>query len=377
MNELSKWATSPYLAAALILITFAPVLSGCSAVLRRPPEPETPTSKPAPTRTPTPTTMPIPYEFHLFVTRENGIAIHGATVELAIAEGTFTSSQTTSKVGEVFWRNLPGAAIDLVISARGYFMREDTLTLDPGRNAIVVRLERSCPELTDISALSFPTYHVQGLAVSELIYYITSIDTQSNRAWLFTVDRATLDPIKQQDLTEGTLTHPGGIELDGTYLWIPNAEYDSDGPSKILALDPHTLQVLRSFNVGTHISLIASNGSDRLYGTDWASANFYVWDWEGNLIETVPSPTGVEYQDCQFVDPHLICGGYERPVNIGLVDVIDPLSWSLVDRIDLGKTRLGHPLTREGLSILSGELYLLPEDGPESKVMTYRLCSNP
>ncbi len=197
-------------------------------------------------------------------------------------------------------------------------------------------LDANSLELLDSDALNFPTYHVQGLVVTEDIYYVTAIDLDNNRAWLITVDRDSLAPLEQKELTEGTLIHPGGIELDGTYLWIPNAEYDADGPSKISALDPQSLEVSRSFSVGTHISLIASNGADRLYGTDWASANFYVWDWDGNPIETISSPTGVDYQDCQFVDPHLVCGGYEG--GVGSIDIIDPASWTLVNRIGVGAT---------------------------------------
>jgi maltose-binding protein MalE len=231
-------------------------------------------------------------------------------------------------------------------------------------------LEANSLELLDSDALNFPTYHVQGLVVTEDIYYITAIDLDNNRAWLFTVDRDSLAPLEQKDLTEGTLIHPGGIELDGTYLWIPNAEYDANGPAKILALNPQSLEVSRSFTVSTHISLIASNGADRLYGTDWASANFYVWDWDGNPIETIASPTGVEYQDCQFVDPHLVCGGYEG--GGGSIDIIDPASWTLVNRINVGVTSPGNLLTREGLSIFDGKVYLLPDDGPDSEVLIYQ-----
>ncbi len=231
-------------------------------------------------------------------------------------------------------------------------------------------LEANGLELLDSDALNFPTYHVQGLAVTEDIYYVTSIDLDNDRAWLFTVDRDSLALQEQKELTEGTLIHPGGIELDGTYLWIPNAEYDSDGPAKILALDPQSLEVSRTFTVSAHISLIASNGTDRLYGTDWASANFYVWDWDGNPIEIVASPTDVDYQDCQFVDPYLVCGGYEG--DSGAIDIIDPGSWTLVHRINVGVTSLGHPLTREGLSFFGGRIYLLPEDGPDSEVLIYQ-----
>jgi maltose-binding protein MalE len=231
-------------------------------------------------------------------------------------------------------------------------------------------LEANSLELLDSDALNFPTYHVQGLAVTEDIYYVTAVDRDDERAWLFKVDRNSLSLLEQKNLTEDALIHPGGIELDDTYLWIPNAEYDPDGPTKVLAIDPQSLEVTKTFTVSDHISLIASNGMDRLYGTNWGSADFYVWDWDGNPIEIVASPTDMDYQDCQFVDPHLICGGYEG--GFGAIDVIDPGSWTLVNRINVGVTSLGHPLTREGLSFFGSRIYLLPEDGPNSEVLIYQ-----
>jgi hypothetical protein len=230
-------------------------------------------------------------------------------------------------------------------------------------------LEANGLKLLGSDALNFPTYHVQGLAMTEDIYFVTSIDRENERGWLFTVNRDTLALVEQKELTEGALTHPGGIELDESYLWIPIAEYDSHGPSKILGLNPQSLEVSKSFTVPTHISLIASNGVDRLYGTDWASAHFYVWDWNGNLIEIVSSPTSVDYQDCQFVDPYLICGGYAG--RAGSIDILDPENWTLINRINVGESKEGNLLTREGLSFFDGRIYLLPDDGPESEVLLY------
>lgn len=355
------------------------VLVGCGA-------PSTPpiSVPPAPTRTlspPTPTITPLPYSLCLFVTNEeDGLAVVGGTVELAVVDGTYTSKQTSSNIGEVCWRDLPGATIALVISKPGYFAKEETLTLDRGHNGVVISIEPdTCLdlELLGIIALNFPTYHVQGLAVTEDTYYISSVDRDGNRGWLFKVDRETLILLEEQELTKGALIHPGGIEMDDTYLWIPNAEYDRDGPTEILAFDTQNLEVSRTFSVNDHIGLIASNGIDRLYGANWDSVNFYVWDWDGNLIEMVANPTDMHYQDCEFSDPYLICGGTKNGTPSGTIDFIDPGNWTLVYRIEVRDTSLGHPLTREGLSLFGDEVFLLPEDGPDSEIMIYQVCGIP
>jgi len=237
----------------------------------------------------------------------------------------------------------------------------------------------TCPdlELLDSNPLNFPTYHVQGLAVTEDLYYISSVDRDDDRGWLFKVDRESLILLEEQELTKGALIHPGGIEMDDTYLWIPNAEYDRDGPTEILAFDTQSLEVSRTFSVNDHIGLIASNGTDRLYGANWDSVNFYVWDWDGNLIEMVANPTDMNYQDCEFSDSYLICGGTKNGSPSGTIDFIDPGNWTLVYRIEVRDTSLGHPLTREGLSLFGDEVFLLPEDGPDSEIMIYQACGIP
>lgn len=233
-----------------------------------------------------------------------------------------------------------------------------------------------CLELLDSHTLRFPTYHVQGLAVTEDAYYVSSVDRESEQGWLFQVDRDSLSLQARRELTAGALVHPGGMHMDGIYLWIPNAEYDRDGPTEILQLDPKTLETVGAFTVDDHIGLIASDGTDRLYGANWDSLSFYVWDWDGNLIEKVDSPTRVKYQDCEFLDRLLVCGG-QKDRNRGAIDFIDPESWTLVDGIAVGGTGQGHSVTHEGLSLSGDIVYLLPEDGPNSEVLLYRLCRMP
>lgn len=237
--------------------------------------------------------------------------------------------------------------------------------------------ESDCLVPLDSQALQFPTYHVQGLAVTEDNYYVSSVDKEGEQGWLFRVDRDTLSLQDTIELTDGAMIHPGGIQMDGTYLWIPNAEYDRDGPTEILGLDPQSLDAVKAFLVDDHIGLIASNGTDRLYGANWDSPNFYVWDWDGNLIQKVDSPTSVAYQDCEFLDPLLVCGGTKSRGCPGAIDFIDPKSWTLVDRVEVGETSLGHALTREGLSLFGESVYFLPEDGPDSELLRYQLCEVP
>jgi hypothetical protein len=236
--------------------------------------------------------------------------------------------------------------------------------------------ESNCLEILDSQALQFPTHHVQGLAVTEDAYYVSSVDKEGQQGWLFKVDRDSLEVQVRKELTKGALIHPGGMQMDGTYLWVPRAEYDENGPTEILQLEPQTLEMVRSFSVDDHIGLVASDGTGKLYGANWDARSFYVWDWDGNLIEKVDGPTRVKYQDCEFHDPYLVCGG-QRSSKRGAIDFIDPRSWTIADSMAAGETGVEHSLTHEGLSLLGETVYLLPEDGPNSEVLLVQLCRRP
>ena len=155
------------------------VLVGCGS-----PSPPPISEPPAPARTltpPTPTITPIPYSVCPFVTsEEDGLAVEGGTVELAVVDGTFTSKQTSSEIGEVCWSDLPGATIGLIISKPGYFTKEETLTLDRGPNGVLIGLV----EITETQAGSLPLvrahahndYEHQGPLFDALDQGFTSIE---------------------------------------------------------------------------------------------------------------------------------------------------------------------------------------------------------
>ena len=54
------------------------------------------------------------------------------------------------------------------------------------------------------------------------------------------------------DLTlgEGAIYHPGGIDYDGRYIWVPVAEYRPNSRSIIYRVDPATMKARRCFGFG-------------------------------------------------------------------------------------------------------------------------------
>ena len=218
--------------------------------------------------------------------------------------------------------------------------------------------------------LKFSTYHVQGLDVTERFYFVTSVDRGQDRAWLFKIDRKNARLVSKKELTDGALIHPGGLQYDGRFLWVPNAEYKRQSRTVVYRLDPDTLEIRASFGVDDHIGAVASDGKNRLYGVNWDALHFYTWDVDGRKLKKVDSPTSMAYQDIKYFAGKLLCSGHKD--NVSAVDIIDPESWTLIKRFHLPKDRWRSTLTREGMAF-DGNLYFLPDDGPDSRILIFSL----
>lgn len=237
-------------------------------------------------------------------------------------------------------------------------------------NALQILLDSTDVELIRQVPLRFSTHHVQGLDLTEQFYFVTSVDREQRRAWLFKIDRQDGNLNSKMDLTEGTRIHPGGIQFDGRTLWIPNAEYKRESRTMIYGVDPNSLEISRSFPVDDHIGAIASDGKNLLYGVNWDAIHFYTWDLDGHQFNKVDSPTSVAYQDIKYCAGKLLCSGHKD--GRSAIDVIDPETWSLVKRIDLPQDRWKTALSREGMAF-DENLYFLPDDGPDSHILIFAL----
>jgi hypothetical protein len=240
----------------------------------------------------------------------------------------------------------------------------------PPEDTLKALLDSKNIELIDHVPLRFATYHVQGLDLTKRYYFATSVDREQKRAWLFKIDRKSGQLNSKMDMTDGPLIHPGGIQFDGKYLWVPNAEYRRESRTMIYGIDPNRLEILRSFKVGDHIGAMASDGKDLLYGVNWDAVHFYVWDFDGDQLNKVDSPTSAAYQDIKFCGGRLLCSGHQDGRSV--IDIIDPEAWSLVKRIDLPPDQWKTNLSREGMAF-DGNLYFLPDDGPDSQILTFAL----
>lgn len=225
--------------------------------------------------------------------------------------------------------------------------------------------------------LKLPAHHVQGLAVSDSSFWISTVDRAAQKGWVFRVDRESLQIKVARDVTIKSQYHPGGIQLVGGALWVPVAEYRPRSTTTVLKLDPSTLETLGAFACDDHLGAIAADGKGTLYAFNWDARLVYVFDEQGQVQRKLDNPTGVAYQDVNYDDGMLYgCGrATVDGKKIAVVDALDPKTCALKMRYALqGETLSGGAnFSREGLAKLYDDFYLLPEDGPKSAVYRFAI----
>lgn len=192
--------------------------------------------------------------------------------------------------------------------------------------------------------------------------WVTSVDEENKKGFLhqFSGDSGKIE--REVEIDAGERFHPGGIALDGEYIWIPIAEYRPSSTSVIQRRNRETLSLSFAFDVPDHIGCIAAT-PEYLIGGNWDAKEFYVWDRNGRLVNKVHSETQNAYQDMKFSGGYLVASGL-LPNQTGVIDWLEVPSFRLVRRLAAGQTDRQIPFTQEGMTIRGTELLLLPEDDP-------------
>ena len=188
-------------------------------------------------------------------------------------------------------------------------------------------------ELSETIELDHPIYHPQGMVKVGEYFFISAVELlECPQQYSRDVPEGSPDRTEGKGRghlfkfsQEGNLSgrvelgeealhiyHPGGIDYDGTDLWVPVAQYRPHSQSILYRVDPKSLKAKEAFRVDDHIGGVAFDPRDRLlHGISWGSRTFYTWTRDGD--EAARSRNGsyyVDYQDCQFVAPHyMLCGG--------------------------------------------------------------------
>jgi hypothetical protein len=209
--------------------------------------------------------------------------------------------------------------------------------------------------------ITFNTYHPQGMVKIGDMFFVSSVevrvptrrlaqpaggydrDTGEGAGHLFKFDnRGNL--IADLRLGEGTMYHPGGLDYDGTYIWVPVAEYRPNSRSLVYRVDPVSMRATEMFRFADHIGAVVHNTDDHtLHGVSWGSRRFYRWTLgrhgsvtnaaaPADKLRTLNTSYYVDYQDCKYAgDRRMLCTGVTelrqapdaRPFRLGGIDLVD------------------------------------------------------
>ncbi len=204
----------------------------------------------------------------------------------------------------------------------------------------VLRLTRAA-KWNQVSAvkLGFKTFHPQGMVKIGENFFVSSVDimepTQRYPELRDGYDRDTgkgqghlfkIGPdgklLADLVLGEGTIYHPGGIDFDGEFIWVPVAEYRPNSQSIIYKVDPNTMKAVEVFRFRDHVGGIVHDTENKsLHGVSWGSRRFYAWPLgaDGRITNANAKPEElrvmnpaqyIDYQDCHYLGARqMLCSG--------------------------------------------------------------------
>jgi Family of unknown function (DUF6454) len=254
--------------------------------------------------------------------------------------------------------------------------------------------------LVDRVPVSFRTFHPQGMVRIGDTFFVSSVevrvppkrlpapadghdrDTGEGVGHLFKIDRAG-NLVTDLKLGEGAIYHPGGIDYDGTHLWVPVAEYRPNSRSIIYRVAPDTMTATRVTAIDDHIGAIVRDAAtNALHGVSWGSRRFYRWTLDdkggvmGEATRRLNPSHYVDYQDCKSIAAsRMLCTGVAEmrsapdapPFALGGLDLIDLKDGRPIHQVPVllwtpaGRSMTQNPAWLEPTAMgLRG--YFMPED---------------
>ena len=187
--------------------------------------------------------------------------------------------------------------------------------------------------------INFNTFHPQGMVKIGDTLYVSSVDirtptkrypqlqdgydrdTGEGVGHLFKLDMKG-NLLSDLTLGDGSVYHPGGIDFDGTVIWVPVAEYRPNSRAIIYRVDPATMKATEVVRYGDHIGGIVHNTEAKsLHGVSWGSRRFYRFalDTDGKVTNAGTPPEQlrvinpalyIDYQDCKYLGrQEALCSG--------------------------------------------------------------------
>ena len=253
--------------------------------------------------------------------------------------------------------------------------------------------------------MQFDTQHPQGMVKIGDDFYVSSVeirkpttrypqpvdgydrDTGEGAGHLFKFDK-TGKLLADLPLGEGSAYHPGGIDYDGRYIWVPVAEYRPNSASIVYRVDPATMKATEVFRFKDHVGGIVHNTEAKtLHGVSWGSRRFYRFtlDDQGRVTNASVPPAElrrmnksgyIDYQDCKYLGGNeMLCSGLNNyqvkkdgpRFPLGGFEIVDLRTDQAIAQMPIELwTESGFPMTQNPFWIESTatglRAYFMPED---------------
>lgn len=249
--------------------------------------------------------------------------------------------------------------------------------------------------------LQFNAYHPQGMTRIGDLYYMSSVEIIENPT-MYDQPRDGYDRapgkgvghlfvfnkqgklLKDIQLGEGNIYHPGGIAFDGKSIWVPVAEYRPDSQSIVYKVNPETMKAEEAFRVNDHIGgMVRDDQSGKLTGVSWGSRKFYEWNGKGQQLRVKENSSHfIDYQDCEGVGQgKMVCSGISelpnpvsgnsKPYELGGLALLDMKTLNTIHEAPLMEfSPQGHVITRNPVFLENAgqelRLYAVPDDDAAS-----------
>lgn len=187
--------------------------------------------------------------------------------------------------------------------------------------------------------VDFPTHHPQGMVKIGEDFFVSSVeiikpttkyetpqdgydrDTGEGKGPLFKFGKDG-KKIAEVELGEGSIYHPGGIDYDGKYIWVPVAEYRPNSQAIVYRVDPATMKAEEVFRFKDHVGgIVHDTDGKALHGVSWGSRRLYKWPLEadGKITNADAKPEElrvmnpsqyIDFQDCHYAEEsRMLCSG--------------------------------------------------------------------
>lgn len=263
--------------------------------------------------------------------------------------------------------------------------------------------------------LDFETHHPQAMEVVGDRIYLSSVEiTEPTVRYPEPVDGYDRTPgkgvghlfvldrdgklLKDIVISDGHRYHPGGLDYDGEFLWLPVAEYRPNSSADIYRIDPTTYAVKKLFTVPDHVGgVVRDQETGHLVGQSWGSRRFYDWTVNGNQMGFWLNENHfIDYQDCEYVASRkALCSGIAGlPAQPGATTGYELGGLAMIDLRDRNRilhevpvqlwSTAGHVITRNPTDLDADgrhlTLYAAPDDSDEvagTQILVYEADVTP